>query len=81
MQLTELIAKRTKKLLKQRSWTQYKLAQRSAVPCSTLSNTLNCKVKSLRLETLLNICRGFDITLSDFFNDALFELENIADDD
>ena len=81
MNFKKLIAKRTRRLLKSRKWTQYKLALRSAIPFSTLSYTLNYKGKSVTSETLLNICRGFDITLADFFNDPLFNLENIEDDE
>lgn len=80
MTLNQLIAKRTKKLLKERQWTQYKLSQQSGVPKSTLSHTLKSKSNNLKTDTLLNICRGFDITLFEFFNDTLFDPENIADD-
>ncbi|MBQ7912893.1 MAG: helix-turn-helix transcriptional regulator [Clostridia bacterium] len=81
MKLKQLISLRTRRLLKERAWTQYKLASRGAIPFSTLSYTLNNHGKSIRMETILNICRGFDISLSDFFNDSLFAPENIADDD
>ena len=75
----ELIAKRIRRLLKARHWTQYKLSQRSAIPQSTISYILKGKGKFLSSETLLNICRGFDIRIVDFFDDELFEPENIAD--
>ena len=81
MDFNQLIAKRTRQLLKERKWTQYKLARRSAIPCSTLSYALNGKVKSITSETLLNICRGFDMKLSDFFDNELFNPENISDND
>ena len=81
MKFNQLISKRTRRLLKARHWTQYELAQRSAVPHSTLCHVLKCKSKTLTAETLLNICRGFDMRLADFFNDELFEPENISDDD
>lgn len=81
MQLTELIAKRIEKLLNERKWKKYTLARRAAIPCSTLYYSLGAKGKSIHSSTLINICRGFDITLFEFFNDDLFNLENIADDD
>ena len=80
MELKQLISKRTYQLLKERKWTQYKLAQRSALPLSTLYHVLSHKGKSVTMETLLNICRGFDISLAEFFGDKSFDLENIADD-
>lgn len=79
MQLSQLIAKRIKALLRQRNWTRYELARRAAIPCSTLYYTLSGTNGSTQSETLINICRGFDITLFEFFNDPMFELENIAD--
>ena len=79
MQFTELIAMRIKDLLKQRKWTRYKLATRAAIPCSTLYYTLAAGGDSIKTSTLINICRGFDITIGDFFNDPMFDLENIAD--
>lgn len=81
MTFKQLIAKRTRRLLKSRNWTQYKLAQMSAIPFSTLSYTLNHKGISVTSETLLNICRGLDITLAEFFDDNLFSFENIDDNE
>ena len=80
MQLTELIARKIKMLLKERNWTKYTLARRAAIPCSTLYYSLKAKGKSMQSSTLINICRGFGITLFEFFNDDLFNLENILDD-
>lgn len=81
MKLNQLIAKRTKQLLRRYAWSQYELAIRGAIPFSTLSYIVNCKCKTVSSETLLNICRGFGITLGDFFGVELFELENIEDND
>ena len=80
MKFNQLIAKRIKKLLKERKWTQYKLAQRGALPLSTLSHVIKCKSETLTMETFLNICRGFDLSVLAFFNDTMFDPENISDD-
>ena len=81
MNLSELIAKRIKKLLKERKWTRYELARRAGIPCSTLYYTLSAKGDTIKSATLLNICRGFEIDLCDFFDDDSLRLANIADDD
>lgn len=81
MKFNQLIAKRIRQLLKAYGWTCYQLATRSAIACSTLSCVINCKCNTIMAETLLNICRGFDIPLEEFFNDAMFSFENIADND
>ena len=81
MKMTQRIATRTRRLLKERHWTQYKLARQAAVPISTLHHVISGRSQNVKIETLLNICRGFEISLADFFNDALFSPENIPDND
>ena len=80
MQMNELISKRIRNLIKERNWTNYHLARRAGIPCSTLYYALGAKGETIKMTTLLNICRGFEITINDFFDDEMFELENIADD-
>ena len=81
MKMTQRIAKRTRRLLKERQWTQYKLARQAAVPISTLHHVIHGRSNNIKIETLLSICRGFEISLTEFFNDALFLPENIPDND
>ncbi len=80
MEFNQAVAQRIKQLLKDRNFTQYALFKYSAVPCSTLSMICSCKVKDIRLSTVLNICRGLDMPLKEFFNDKLFDFENLSDD-
>ena len=80
MQFKDLISKRTRQLLKERNWTQYRLATRGAIPFSTLSYILNDKGHSLSSETIINLCRGFDMSPGEFFGTDLFDLSNISDD-
>ena len=79
MTFNQLIAKRIRRLMKERNWTQYKLSERSGLPKSTISYTLKGKGESFKTTTILNICRGFGISVIDFFNDNSFLPENIAD--
>ena len=80
MTFTQLISKCTRQLLKARRWKPYQLARRSAIPCSTLSYVLRERNKNMKVETLVNVCRGLDMRVVDFFDDSLFEPENITDD-
>lgn len=43
-----------------KKWTNYKIALESELPTSTVSNVFNKKATP-QLDTLLAICRGFDI--------------------
>lgn len=80
MLLSHALTARINNLLKERRWTVYKLSLKSGVAPSTLSNILLGKCRACNLITLLNICRGFQITLSQMFDCDLFALENLVDD-
>lgn len=56
-----------KELCNQRGWTYYKLAQESNIPYSSL-NTMLKKQHIPSMNNLIKICKGFDITLSQFFS-------------
>ncbi len=80
MEFSRAISYRLNELMTERRITAYKLSFLSAVPTSTVSNILLCKGRSCTAITLLNLCRGFGITLETLFTSHLFELENIVDD-
>lgn len=56
-----------KELCNQRGWTYYKLAQESNIPYSSL-NTMLKKQHIPSMNNLIKICRGFNITLTQFFS-------------
>ena len=80
MAFISAIAVRITELVNLRDWSFYHLACESAVPTSTISNLVLGKCKSCNAFTLLNICRGFRIELSEFFASPLFAPENLDDD-
>ena len=55
-----------RQLLKERGWTEYKLAKESNLSQSTLANIFR-RNTTPSIVTLEYICRGFGITLSQFF--------------
>ena len=59
---------RIQELCHSRSWSYYRLAKESGIPYSTLSTMLR-KTNVPSVASLIKICRGFDITLSQFFSD------------
>ena len=63
----------TSKLLKEHDMKPYDLCKTSGIPCSTLSDFLNAHTGLIRLDTLLHVCEGFNMTLVDFFNHEYFE--------
>ena len=40
---------------------------------STIQNIINVKNKNIKLLTIIRICDGIGISLSDFFNDNIFD--------
>ncbi len=80
-ELSQAVIARIEELLKTNNWSSYKLAMQGAIAPSTLSNIILGKCKSCNLTTILNICRGFNIELSEFFSSELLLLENLSDND
>ena len=67
MLLSDAIRKRINYYLKENNMNTWKLCKMSGVPCSTISTFMSGKSELLKLDTLLHICNGFNITLSEFF--------------
>ena len=70
---------RINELMARKGMTMYQLACRSAIPHSTLSSILNGQTKNTGFLNIINICRGLEITLQDFFDSHLFSPENLLD--
>ena len=72
MEFTDLIAVKIKELMKEKNISIYKLESLTGVYTSTISQFLTRKTKTIRIENLLYICEGLEITLSDFLADSRF---------
>lgn len=57
---------RLEQLLRERNWTVYRLSVKCDMPSSTLNNIFNRNTVP-SIPTLEMICKGFGITLSQFF--------------
>lgn len=79
MQLNEAVSKRIAGLCRETGITQYALSLKSGVPQSTLSTIINCTFPSVKLRIIYEICEGFEISLSEFFDSPLFNRESIID--
>ena len=66
MQESEII-ERIKALCAVRGWTFYRLAKQSGITYSTLCTMLH-KATAPSIPTLVKLCRGFGISLSEFFD-------------
>ena len=60
---------RIEELCRARGWTYYRLAKESDMTYSTL-NTMLHKTSAPSIPSLIKICSGFGITLSQFFSNS-----------
>ena len=73
MKLSDAIRKRIKYYLRKKKMNVWKLCKMSGIPCSTISTFMSGKTELIKLDTLLHICEGFEITLGEFFTDKTFD--------
>ena len=73
MKLSNAIRNRIKYYLKLNNMKMWDLCKYSGIPCSTLSSFMSGNTELLKLDTLLHICNGFNITLQVFFSDSIFD--------
>ena len=59
---------RLQQLLRERGWTEYRLSKECGLAQSTIGNIFRRNTVP-SIETLEKICKGFGITLSQFFAD------------
>ena len=73
MQLSDATRKRIKDLLKEKNMKLFDLSKAAGVALPTISDFLKNDTKNLRMDTMLPICEGFNITLKDFFDNSVFD--------
>lgn len=73
MQLSDATRKRIKFLLKEKNMKLWDLSKDAGISLPTISDFLKNDTKNLRMDTMLHICEGFNITLKEFFDDSLFD--------
>jgi len=73
MQFSTAIKNRINYYLKLNNMSIWKLYKASGVPKSTLFALMRDDAVMPKLETLLYICEGFNITIREFFDDKMFD--------
>lgn len=77
MQLNQAVSMRLSELLQEHGMTQYQLYTKSGVPKSTISNIIHCSYESVKLRILHELCQGFQISITEFFQSPLFDEVNL----
>ena len=73
MELSRAVKERIVNLCKNKNITLHRLSLDSGISYSTLSSFMNGKCKTPNLSTILHICEGLNIDLSEFFQDEIFK--------
>ncbi|NBH70589.1 XRE family transcriptional regulator [Clostridiaceae bacterium] len=68
----ELLSERIEYYCKDRRLSYYALANRAAVPLTTLMHIINCSTKNPGIFTILKICSGLEVSITEFFDSEEF---------
>lgn len=79
MKLNKIISTRIRQLLSERNMTQYRLEQLSGLTHNTMLCIMNARYQSCNLKTLMKIIQALNISVKEFFDDPMFEFENIIE--
>ena len=80
MKLSQAVAERVGNLLKEKNLTQYRLEKNIAMPHNTLKTLMRARNNGVNLKTVMQIIRGLGMTVAEFFDDPIFENENLEID-
>ena len=73
MKVHKAVSEKLTKIMIERNLSVNKLASISCLTQSTVDSLVNGKSKNPKLLTIVRICDGLNIKLSDFFEDKLFD--------
>lgn len=73
MKINKAISDKINKILIEKNITVNKLANISCLTQSTVESLVNCQSKNPKLLTIVRICDGLGITLTEFFDDDIFK--------
>ena len=66
-------------LCSERNITPNKLSEMSTIPSSTLRDLINCRINNPSSFVIYQICKALNISLEEFFNNELFNFNNLED--
>lgn len=73
MTSSEAINLRITELLKERNMSVYKLSYLAGISNSIISDFRRGKLKEPSISSLIHICKGFGISIKDFFDSPYFD--------
>lgn len=79
MNLSKAVAMRATNILLEKDMSQYRLLKNSGLTQSTWQNIIKEKSQDIKLSTILAIATGLNMTLKEFFDDPLFDTQELGD--
>ena len=80
MTLNQALSQRIRQILKEKNLTQYRLELNAGISHSTMNCFLNGRYKACNFKTLILIIRALGMSVSEFFDDKIFEDESLIID-
>ncbi len=76
MTVNNAVAHRISKLLQEKNMSQYRLEQESGIQHGSMQCIMNGRNKTVTLSTIILLAKGFNMTITEFLNDEIFNWEN-----
>ncbi len=80
MNICKAVGLRISYLLNEKNMTLYKLEQNSGILHGTMMCIMNERNKNITLKTVMQLARGFNMTILEFLDDKLFLDSNLEID-
>ena len=77
MTVNDAVAMRIISLLREKNMSQYRLEQKTEIQHGSMQCIMNGRNKTVALSTAIIIASGFDMPLTEFLNDSVFDIENL----
>ena len=81
MNLNKAFAMRTSQLLTEKNISKYRLEKESGLTHSALRYIFNEVNTDVKFSTIVKVCDVLDISISEFFNNEIFDLQNLDFDE
>lgn len=80
MKLSQAVAERIRNILKEKNISQYRLEKEINMPHNTMKSLMRATNSGVNLKTIFQITRGLNVSTAEFFDDKIFEREDLEVD-
>ena len=77
MNICKAVGLRICNLLREKKISLYRLEQKSGILHGTMMCIMNERNKNITLKTIMQLALGFDMTVIEFLDDKLFDMERL----